>query len=1020
MATLGILKSGTPNTSATITGFKIKTTFTQEYISPGLTKVSWSFKAIYEENSGYPASSSKAFARIKLTFSSSDGCSFSNIIGNSYESGSTVSSYPIFTGSGTTLGSGGSMTVTHNAEGLATFKVSADVSIGGYECDKSTTFTLTENMPYTKCGAPTSVTASGIITPSGTFTVKWSGATAGHANSISGYRVYYLLSSNGRAPSISTTTYKDVSASATSTSFTLSGATRGYKIVCGVVAKGSVTGFDSDIKTGGLITINSLPAAPSVSVNKTIVPSAGGQVTFTIVAGNDSNSSQTRTLYYSTSKTGTKSKITSPWSTTVNSTTTYYFWTYDGLEYSSASSGTKISVNKKISFTVSISGQELESVNNSSGKKYIVSPTITISDISGGQNNKRFTYTLYYGTTESMTSSKVIYNSDSATQKTVSDIRTLGINHEGNGAYYQFSIQCNDGVENSSIVKSNIMYVTKIPLLTGLYNKSDFSNIANFSNEGMATHYSKFLGFKFQRDEGYNLLKFNNHNQIAQTINLITNTSDTRGSWTTSEEVASSINYNLSYQLGYSNGYIHSATTKNIIKIAKVSLSNFNFAFNNQIYKFFTDSGTYTNTVGHSYAASPLTSGAIKKYGISNILNKNYFFIKIYTNSKWSDSIGMAPDSNSTNNNTIGFNLTAASIAELVNNLFTSAQKNSDYSSTIRLYIKNEFGDESYIDSAFTISFIEKDNISLVSKDIHPYGNKNQIDQWQYLKEGMGSLIGNFTIKSYNTNPKGEIYIRRSTETSWQSLTSFNFSGSGEAEPNSPISYSISNLVVQSIGEISNFNYNVNYRLVVRTDAGTKSFDIYSNIPVRGHIPAILIVSSNSYDGTNLTINYNISNFGADITNLKLGNNKKISLYLQGSNEEKASYIDNDSNYFSTSSKIAIFNYNFNNSESSLIKLGISTILSTYLKTDTSKSNPYFETIKTTNLNEIEAGVIFNILPTVAYRKNHLGINILEPSINSDAIIVIGEASGRDTIYFQPASEGFCKLVNFYLDGGSW
>ena len=284
----------------------------------------------------------------------------------------------------------------------------------------------------------------------------------------------------------------------------------------------------------------------------------------------------------------------------------------------------------------------------------------------------------------------------------------------------------------------------------------------------------------------------------------------------------------------------------------------------------------------------------------------------------------------------------------------------------------------------------------------------------------MGNLIGNFTIKSYNTNPKGEIYIRRSTETNWQSLTSFNFSGSGEAKPSSPISYSISNLVVQSIGEISNFNYNVNYRLVVRTDAGTKSFDIYSNIPVRGHIPAILIVSSNSYDGTNLTINYNISNFGADITNLKLGNNKKISLYLQGSNEEKASYIDNDSNYFSTSSKIAIFNYDFNNSESSLIKLRISTILSTYLKTDTSKSNPYFETIKTTNLNEIEAGVIFNILPTVAYRKNHLGINILEPSINSDAIIVIGEASGRDTIYFQPASEGFCKLVNFYLDGGSW
>ena len=61
---------------------------------------------------------------------------------------------------------------------------------------------------FTACGAPTSVSASGIITQNGTFTVSWSGATAGNANSISGYDIYYLISANGTAPSTSNYTGK--------------------------------------------------------------------------------------------------------------------------------------------------------------------------------------------------------------------------------------------------------------------------------------------------------------------------------------------------------------------------------------------------------------------------------------------------------------------------------------------------------------------------------------------------------------------------------------------------------------------------------------------------------------------------------------------------------------------------------------------------------------------------------------------------------------------------------------------
>lgn len=132
---------------------------------------------------------------------------------------------------------------------------------------------------YSSCGAPTSVTISpSVVTPSGTITISWSGASAGTSNSISGYSVYYRITSNGASPTTSTYTgSKSVASTSTSgsTTFTLSGATRGYKIVCGVVTKGSAgSSYYSGMKTSGSIVVNSLPSAPSVSVN--ILPSTGG------------------------------------------------------------------------------------------------------------------------------------------------------------------------------------------------------------------------------------------------------------------------------------------------------------------------------------------------------------------------------------------------------------------------------------------------------------------------------------------------------------------------------------------------------------------------------------------------------------------------------------------------------------------------------------------------------------------------------------------------------------------------
>lgn len=204
------------------------------------------------------------------------------------------------------------------------------------------TITATE-LQTTNCTAPTSVTVSEtIISPSGSFTVSWSGAGSGINNAISSYQIYWKVSSDGSAPTTSnytgTINVASIYASG-SASITLSSATRGYKVVCGVVARGSAgSNYYSGIKTGGSIIINSLPTAPDVFANKRLLSSQENSVTFRILAaGTDIDTSQTKTVWYSTSQDANKIKITdTSLVQKIDTSITYYFYTYDGLEYGPA------------------------------------------------------------------------------------------------------------------------------------------------------------------------------------------------------------------------------------------------------------------------------------------------------------------------------------------------------------------------------------------------------------------------------------------------------------------------------------------------------------------------------------------------------------------------------------------------------------------------------------------------------------------------------------------------------------
>ena len=1018
-------------------GFGVVGYYYQEQIAPGQTRVTWDYYTRYIKETYYAANKYTARTVIRTQVASPTG-TISSITGEEFDGTGT---YRDSNGNATnSFLFSGSCIITHTTAGAASFQVTFDANtasdtagkycgiwIGGWGGSTNTassnlrpnpitqSASLATNYSYTACGAPTTVSASGIITPSGSFTVSWSGATAGTANSITSYRIYYAVTNNGAAPSTSSS-YVDVSSTATSGSktITLKNATRGYKVVCGVQTRGSAgSSYYSGLKTGGSVIINSLPAAPSVSVDKTTLPSSGGTVTFTVSAGSDNNSSQTKTLYYSTSASGTKTKFTSPLKPTITSNSTYYFWTYDGLEYSGSYTSKLISINTKPAISVSMTGTTLTSDNSVSSYLYRINPTVTATQTAG--TGSTYTFYLSYGTSTSNIGNKTSVQSSSSKTYYISDIRTKIAPSTSSGLYYRFSVICNDSLENSEEVWSDIYYITKVPALKGIYNKSDYSNVSNFASGNFATHYYDFLGFVFDKDAGYNILKFNTTSANTKTLSSSSSPSGLITSIT--EDAAPSVlSMDLKYQIGYSSsGFYSSATSQTITKISKINPANLKLGIGT--YKYFTQSSDeFSNTVNPQFGADPTNGSSLKDFGIYFTGTPSYLKGRIYNGSSWSNRFDVAIKK--LDDNTINFIVKASDLASYFSSI---SNKNTSYSSKLQLIFINNFGKEFTVDGSFTTDFREPDYISMNTNDYKMYmgddTNKNAISKWAYLKQGMGNLMGDFKVLSYNTGVKITIQFAQN-DNSWQNLASFELSASTTPSPGVRAEYTAYSKLIKAIEEITTKNYNVSYRAIIDTDGGSKTVELYNNIKVRGHFAPVVLIKANTYKNKTLNVKYEIIENGADSDGLWLQNGK---VTLKSENSADVVYIDDTSNYFDSVSKDAVFtDYEFGNVESKFAKLVITSSFGTYLKD--SVDNIVFITQKTSS-TELD-NIIFNIVPTISYRKNHLGINVLDPDNKPDAILIIGETSAedttRDTIYFQTSGTNLCKVVNFLLDGGHW
>ena len=533
---------GTPNSggSSSTSGRKFGTVYGRVTSSIGIPHAMADSSGTFEGSCSWSATRTSTMYQLKLKFTLPSGVTTSNLSTatlsfsatsnsttkqnyrvcapkstteqTSYEKyGSTTtldtSTYTEFSSPENTASTAYNLTITNifkkcitNNQGWITILIPSATSYGDRYMTITGTPTITYTTSYTKCGAPTSIGFTSIVKPGGSLTISWSGASAGTNNTITGYDVYYKI---GAAP---TTSSYDGTASVSSTNtsasktFTISSSAniRGEIFYAMVRTKGSAgSSYYSDWKSGNGGKVNSLPGTPTVSVDKTRIKSTGSTtVKFTVTAGADNDISQTKTLYYATSASGTKTSFTSPLSVSLSAAATYYFWTYDGLEYSSSYTSKTIKVNT----LPTIGSITMSAYNNTT-----YSPSVRngyVKNINGSARNvtKDSAATLTYqwklqiGSGTSATSYGTTTNISIATSLSNIDVTSYGATF--NTAYRLALTVTDDLGESATAYSSEVFAIPAIPTITIINNKSDTNYGGNTNN----SHFDNGLRIKYSAE----------------------------------------------------------------------------------------------------------------------------------------------------------------------------------------------------------------------------------------------------------------------------------------------------------------------------------------------------------------------------------------------------------------------------------------------------------------------------------------------------------------------------------------
>lgn len=912
---------------------------------------------------------------------------------------------------------------------------------------------------YTACTAPTSVTANASIVKQGdTVTISWSGASAGTNNAISKYRVFYR---NGSSPTTSTYDgYKD--STSTSVAITMSG-TRGNNYYFKVQSIGSVSGYSSGISSAYATSkVNQLPPAPTVTPNKTTVPSGGGSVTFTLSATDPD--SQTTSFYYSTSAGGTKTKISSGGSISVSNTTTYYFYSYDGLEYSSSYTSKAITKNTKP--TISISSQG--------------AGTLYTSDLLTNNSYKNF-YTQVTGTaTLSKTGSTITWYGRYATIPSSGSVSSwttvnLGVNNNttvthdlsSNSTFktlsnivYQIGAKCNDGIEDSDTAWDSTNFViAPIPTISNFINQYGTSNV----DYSTANHFYNQASIVATKDSSVTSVTTSITNNAT-----VSTLSDTISNYKTNGYFKINItntNINTVYTLTFTiNRVIGSATKTFTItsaglpyKSGGATLTSSDISSQTNILKPYTDNGSFIITL-YNFFETLSYSSAKKNYDGTELPTSclSFDFVK---GSKTLNIIPIYSNDSSASSLYFTYNKDFYKTQLLNGENPLELDLETTNSIDLRITFRDVFGQSytltktNYLTLDFREPFINEDGFSLtvlrggaVAADNIQEGDVIQLSlDWQAYN-GQVATIETYIYRSSTT-------ISDLTTVSWERFQNdSNYIWTIDTSEKSPTNLIRSGTGTNNytISQLNKSNY-VYFKIITNINGQTKTYYISNYRITQRHIsiPSISF-STLTYDASTKLIKYIHSSYdsgGGDTpsnSNDTSGGIQRLEIGIQYSTDFASS--ETDKFYISTdgSSSTNFVALVTRSSEADITSEQTATTEYSQSFTDTEWTYYNIRLVVKTTINSItktsigEEITIYNLAPTISYRKNQVSINVkpenvdrldgltTSENIKDTGALIIQATSGKDNIYIISADNVLkIKMTDGSIDGiiincGTW
>lgn len=906
------------------------------------------------------------------------------------------------------------------------------------------------------------------ISPSSTVKFTWYGAEHGTNNNIKQYNVnfYANTSASSLGTLIGSTTASHADGVWSEASIDLSKVTaltqsnlRGKWITCTIQTIGTNSGYDSDVVSCGKgILVNRKPAAPSISAtSSTRIPQSGGTVNFSGSVGTDSDTSvtkniftneamstSTRTLKYRIGTSGSYTDLTnSSFSITIASGTTdvtLNFYTYDGVEYSAA---TQVTISRNVKPVITLNTTPTY-INQSTS--YTISSTLSASE-NNGKSSMSYVFGIKYSTSSSFSSSKrvVLRELNSANTYSVSDIRGSIDNFATTtGAYYyKFYAQGYDGFDYSDEKESSVYYIPAKPNFQGIYNKLDGNSVS-----GLSSYFSNNISLKFALDQGYDSVSVYSPitmeaRLVKNSSNMIVNIENIPQTLAGGQEYTFNVRFYKNNVLRYQTALTTSKLSR--VQTFKTSLVN-DYSTSTTPLKIYTANGkglSLNLTLVKSDGTLP-SLGSLGAFGISDIYNSCY--LNIGNNNRIKLSLSSTSFKYQDSAGTIVYTYTISST--LFNSIKGELNLKGLVSLPLSFDILDDFGSYVKISSLTGISIdcreaatcetsygsgVYDTNHMLISNSSKTtYYTLTNSD---YLVQGM-YLFYTGTIRSYNTNPKGQIWIKRGGDAWTKYGSSFSFSGSGTSSPGNPVKYTVTRLQINSIGKIARKDYNVSFKIVVSTDGGINyEYELINGLTAKEHQEGVISITDASYSKSEgkLNLTYIVNNPGINLTSTS---NMVISAKLkiqQGSTTTNLTVSD----YIPSSNKLGYNNVPYTsaitkqlalNTEASVFygTLEVS-IKYTYTIGGLSFANTY-----TTSSPKI---TIYNESPTVSYRKNRLGINTNQIDAWNDAVLVISaNNSARKKILIVTPEVDPNSATNYILsidtytgvidgiivDGGTW